>query len=688
KHLQQIELALNIEGFSESQTRDLSRAMQQVVRARRQLDEAQRALTALEEGENLGYYQADARGFELDTLSLYQLEHSLGLNLNQYRAAFEQRKVLADNLQRALRDKAELEQKKIDAARKRDQMAIDRLLPGLAVKETEVHELTEQLDRIRSTLSELAADYEKRLGKVRAFREELAPRIKNTAEELAKIHESLIENDMHLNTLAISLLPDADQAFTSIRAFGIDDLAQVDKLIDRCSKELAYLKEARSLKQEEHYYKTKALWLLCDIFYRQSLINDFGALTASNTISTDTLEDEKRHGLFPYEEYDPSSLYTQGIITDVIVKDGNQANFEAWIDALEGTALQLVQEGLPLYACDNISQPEWLSKESADLVADLNTFISRARFLAGEVHMKRAIRFMRSEVCPVQENQQVQHELTAATNSFLHFLDFALPLESHPNANELLSEANFASADFPETGRHPVRLVSQAQVYLGSAALLRGNNHEAIAHFRKLLQENANEVGSSDSTDRWISDPLLASQTQFQNTMHPLYASLLGHSPVAHEAVYRLGKAYEALQQQELAIGIYESSFHPEHGKEHEERANSYARMAIAYYSQLILTQSYSPFRSAALLKRGLLHRELGNYEDARADLVAILGSPEDTGGSWSPTSRTEKGDLPGELDPGYAHVAFELGKLHLDQGNYIAAADAFLQAREGDPED
>jgi hypothetical protein len=620
------------------------------------------------------------------------MEHALGLDLQQYRTVFEERKTLAKDLQVALKQQSSLEQKKNSASKQRDQLAIDRLIPLITAKEAHIADLHLSLDEISKKLLLLAGQYEERLEQVREYRSKLQPTVEEFQAELGELQLSLIENDRELQGLSTELLTRENPLKPDPTVLDPKHLRDIDQLVTERELELEQLYAIRRQRHDNNYYKAKAIFMLAESLYSQSLGESYNAMTASNQILPEMLEQEARAALFPYYEFLPETLYDSEVIVDVYGNDDHHGAFEGWVNALEQTALALLMEELPKYDYESRRSDAIEKSLHPSHVADMKAYIAKSRFRSGEIYMKRGLRSLRNDRIGHDGNRQALSELEAANNRFLYFLDYASPLEALHSEESLLSETVIGAREFPEQSRQPVRLVNQAQINLGIIAQLQGKQHEAIEAYRVVLDAIAREVELAGESLPEVGSPEhnpgILDRPEYQSEQHPLYSSLLAANPSAHEALYRLGRAYQSLSKEEDELALHESEFYSKRGDERQDRASYYRQRAAAYYTQLILTQSYSPFRRAAHLQRALLHKRERRFDQARHDLVAILGSAEDRGGSWERSSMNEKGDLPGELHPGYTHICFELGKLHLESGDFIAAADAFQRAREGDPED
>lgn len=676
--------------FSEQGTARITRAMQNVLLARKRLSQNKRRLRS--NGALLGASSAgqdvSARGYLLDSVELYQMEHELGLQLDETRRTFEKRRSVVARLQKALEDHQALEKQREQAARARDQQAIDRLLPQLADSEVLVQQLSRESSDVNLRLQRLAKAYDHSSTKMENYRQELLPRIDSLRERLIELNQRMTRGDERLDQLVGTLFGQADVVTHSLTSLRESDLENLDELIESQELELTRLSELRSLKQQENYYKAKAVWLIGRSCYEQSLLKNFEDLTAAHSISPETLADQERSSPLLFEEYDVTRVYAEDFLGDVAEPDDQAANYQTWIASLENQALSIFREHLPRYASTgHVARTSYDGK----LSRDLDAYTAQARFYTGQIHMNRALRNIHSSRLPPPENPQARSELNLAADAFLRYLDFIQPAHySQGSQAAQISLDPIDEQEFPLRRRQPLALEGQARISLGVTSSLKGEYLEAIRYYRQLLGDLSADIkqlsdGSLQSAEEVLgqTDPVAIDQYQYQASIHPFYAALLAARPLAHEALYRLGRNYQALgNEKHTAVLNYAPPPYDEL-EALELARDQYWEKAVAYYSQLVLTQAYSPYRRAALLQRGLLRKQVGDYDGARQDLIAVLGSPTNKGGSLELADMTPKGDLPGELNPGYAQVAFELGKLHLDEENYVAAADAFNQAQQ-----
>lgn len=658
--------------LSKTYINDLSRYMEKILQAKSSLLRLKGQLRLLV--ENIHSRNFDGGGHELDQLEIFQMEKEMGLNISEYRRTFEQRKQIVIDLEEALKEKQELESQKIKYLELRDQVRVDLLLPKIMESEQIIAELSHQQININYHMQALAKQYESKIAKANSYRRKLDQKMHTLAGEIGTIQKEMIKNEESLKDLRKEIFWTSKEFSHSLTSLGVGDLEGIDQLISNEESKLKRLQQMHSLKLKEDLYKAKSLWLIGKSLNEQSLLDDSSALRVSNYLSADIIEEESRIGQLIIKEFNPDFARSEALFdTDEGIDD---ANAGLWKDFLEKGALRVFEQELPNYVVLEADSSSFVA-ESSDKKAQNNQFIVRSRFLSGEIYMRRALRFIRASSLSSQENVKALEEFDSAKRSFLSFLDFAHALERQSEAlSQSLNESDFASKEFPNKKRKPIDLMDEARVYLGVIANLRGESLEAIAHYREILRDL---YGSVSQENVW-QDPFLIEQYQYDSGMKTIFASLLAREPLSHEVLYRMGQSYKSLA---------EDALRPAHPFEDPSQRNlafkRYAQQAINYYSQLILTQSYSPYRRAALLQRALLRKHVGDYNNARHDLIAILGSPGRLGGSLDQADMTAKGDLPGDLDPGYSYIAFELGKLYFENQDYALAADIFQRAKKGD---
>ncbi len=693
-----ISKALEIKDFSEGKSNELSRYLQQILQARNSL---RQDLLFLKSSEGDSFVQAQlkaisAHGIELDVVEMYQMESNIGLNINDYRKEFDRRAEVVAQLEAALIEKRQLETQQFSAARLHDQIQVDSLIPKISSLEDIINELSERELLINKKLRLLAQDYDKRWHRAVKYREGLQPQLDKLEVEIQKVQGTLVENDRALEQLGAAIFDTATKLNKQTTTLSVGDLSGLDEIIAFQEKELTRLLSVRDLKRRENYYRAKALWLIGKSYYEQSRLKNFPDLAASQDISKEMLEDEHRSGQPLFKEFDQSYLYSEDSLKQGTKSDDNSANFLAWVDFLEQSAIRVFQLELPKYLqafTDSAGVAEFLEGAKQQ---DNSVFMMRSLFLKGKIYMNRAIRYMTSaagshstSLARPVKNEHVLMELSNARAAFLEFLDFSRSSGYADRAR--LTELEQNSQEFPQRTRRPVKLLEDAQIYLGSIATLRGDYEKAIEYYRGILSGIATEAKvkhlaqglSVESLPIGQVDPILLEAYQFEVDLQPYYVSLLSLDPLSHEVLYRLGRNYQLLAEREHDK-FFQSVEQTEKEKQaYDERYRQYNLRGLAYYSQLILTQAYSPFRRAALLQRGLIKKELGDYSGSQEDLTNVLSAPISYAGSMEIINLSPKGDFPGELNPGRSYVAFELGKSFFESGDYAAAQEAFLTSRD-----
>ena len=702
--------------LSEMQTQKLSRYLRGIVQARNQLNSSKRQLKSLLETtnfseENLVSYSI-GKGYLLDSTEIFQVEHQIGLHLTLYRNTFEKRNKLLNKLQKALNERELLESKKKVAVKTRNQALIDELYPTISEKDEIILSLSKKKEEINLQLLNLEKEYKKNLHLVQNFRNKIAKKTTSIKDNIQKVNLLMSANDTKLTSLSKEIFLTQEGFEHSMVSLDFKNLHQLEQQISKQQLEISRLKKLRNIKELENYYQGKALWWIGKSFYEQSQLKTFSQLLTSNEIPFSILEDEERltsnkilesekslmneiltfNPNHLYEEYNPNN--NSNIFKNIAKKDNDQTLSRVWKDFLEKNALKIFQKDIPQYTYQT------KSKKNNHLQQDVEATIALSRYLSGEIYLQRAIRFARSSKLLPKNNLEAIEQFDLASLAFLDYLEFTKSYTMNYDRKpitELPSGLGFQ--EFPFRSRIPVDLIDKAKIFLGAIASLKGNHLQSIEYYRTLLS-NLYEYSikfEKDTEQDSFSDPIQVEQYEFSTRMSPIYTSLLAFHPLSHEVLYRLGKNYLELAYQELTkkkkIERYQvfTKIPIHHNTEnqteiHQKRFEDYANKAISYYSQLILTQSYSPFRKAAYLQRAFLRKKLKDYKNARNDLVAILGKPEETGGSWEQSSITLKGDLEGELNPGYSMIAFELGKLLFEDQQFPAASEAFLKAKKGDP--
>jgi hypothetical protein len=677
--------------LSDTETRNLSRYMENIVRAKNELLQSKRQLRDLCNNKVVPatLKEISRKGYLLDHAEFFDLENQMGLNITEYRRVFEKREEVRSQLISAIKEKDKTLQKKLEATRNRDQELLDGLLPLELQHEQHIALFSEKEAEVNTELRNLALDYKNKLDRVQKFRDGLDPNKELIRERITAINTEMSINEQELQSHIGNLFQTATDISAVAKAFKIEPLGNLDQSIEEQEKELIRLTQIQTMKYEEHYYQAKTIWLTAKTFFDESKFATFPELTLAETIDPNLLIDEARIAPLFAKEYDPTKVYTEELLGDVAEPDDNVANQILWTDHLEKTALMLFSRVLNNYKFINEEGKPSPFKEQ-NYQKDLDTFVAKAKFYTGEIHLQRALRNIRTSTLDVAENIKAQNELDLARTNFISYLDFSLPYAYEDIESKQLSEKRQRSNEFPEKGRFPVNDVAQGQIYLGIIANLKDQHLQAIDHYRDVLRYLAKEIPiylqqravESDQAYGQL-DPVVMEQFQFESGLHPFFASVFASNPAGPEALYRLGRSYQLLSDEQLNRARENEAINFSKSEQFLSKSKLYNKRAIAYFSQIILTQTFSPFKKGAHLQRALTRKELGDYPGARADLVAILGDPANSGGTFDHNKMTPKGDLPGELDPGYTFVSFELGKLHLEFGDYTAATEAFFNAKE-----
>lgn len=680
--------------FSDSQINDLSRYMENILLAKSILKREKGKLKAFV--KNIGSrdrkpWAVEGTGYHLDTLEMFQMEKEIGLNISEYRRVFEERRKFVRQLQEALLRKKNLEEEKLQALRDRDQVKVDVIFPQIMEAERKISLLSQEKVEVDKRLHALAGEYARNLDEIHIYRKRLHEEIADVADRLGVIHRSMVKSDEQLESLS-------SEIFWTVREFGkaiakleVGDLRGIDQLIQEQKAQIERLRQVHEIRLREDFYKAKSLWMIGKSLDEQSRLKRISELVVSNDLPDEMVEDESRVGQLIVKEFNLDLAYSEEMFQgESEEEDLEEANRDMWIEFLEQGALRVFLEELPNYASNRMDMGSGYAGERYKKKENDN-FIASSRFLSGDIYMRRALRFIRSSSAKIRENAQALQELDLARRSFLHYLDFTKSLErDSQKSTYLLTEMEFNTREFPLDAPRSFNLIDEARIYLGVIENLKGKYQDAIIHYREILTNMLHDVSNLEEKSEELVvgqvDPIVIEQYHYDSAIHPLYASLLARNPFSHEVLYRLGRSYSKLIEEEsqrrmnapadINAGIFG-----------EDAITKHSIKAVAYYSQLILSQSYSPYRRSALLQRGLLRKRMGDYENARRDFVAILGNLHEKGGSFYKKDIDSKGDLPGELDPGYAYVAFELGKLYFENQDYAAAADIFRKAKEGDPD-
>ncbi|MBN4066953.1 hypothetical protein JYU14_02600 [Simkania negevensis] len=669
--------------LSEQATYDIGRYARSLIKAKNRYERDKRLLKQVETFPILKEVldQPSGTGFMLDTVALYQLEQEIGFEISAYQNAFIERNALVEELQEAISRKNKLQQEEAEATRNRDNIKLEALAPQIAIETNWITDTTRKQIQINEKLQRLAGKYKEKLGRIEEYRRKIPNKVVMIEDKMAEINRLLSKSDHDIMETTRNLFFTEDPPSFQKTTLSLSDLIDLDNLIDKEHSLISRLKDVRELKKKENFYKAKALWLIGKSYYDQSQLTNFADLQTSSSIPQEMIDIEINLGGMLFREFDVDYIYTNQAFGDITEKDENYANYKAWIDFLLNNALRVFRIEMEKYTPSLAVGTDATYVIAEELQKhDLNSYIAKARFLTGKIHMRKAKEFLKTTKDEPKSNPLFMQEMSLAHNAFSLFLEF---IQSPYIKNKPLNTYRFGSEEFPLRLRHSISYTDEAKVYLGVIASLRGDYHSSNNEYKQLLTSLHNQIADPSLPIGQIIPVASLVEYEFNVNISPYYTSLLSLSPLTHEVLFRMAKNYQTLADVEYAQALTKSAIFSSKYTDTIDAFRQYAEEAIAYYSQLILTQAYSPYRKAAQFQRALIARKLGNYRMARNDLIAILGSSTNRGSSMDPAAITEKGDLPGDLDPSYSYIALELGKTLFETHDYAAAEKAFLDAEQ-----
>ncbi|MDF2576982.1 MAG: hypothetical protein K0S74_466 [Chlamydiales bacterium] len=680
----------NYKELSNRQTDELTRYMHAIIEARDGLSEVNNKLyllSTLQQETGIDNNSLIGGGFQLDMVEMFQMESAMGLHITEYRRTFEERANLLQELNQALETKNRLEKERFEALQKHDQMLLDYLLPEIDVASNVVNSLSQKMIRINTYLHTLAAEYNKKFEHINSYRLDLQPKLRELQDKIKQMYQSMQLDEVHIENLVKDIFSTSSIPQNTLSKLTINDLKDVETLIKQQREEVARLNRTYKLGLKENFYKAKAVWSIAETFREESKLLSYEQLIEANKLDRVILEDELRLVRPLFEEFNIDWAYSDKFLGEAGKElDNSAANYLLWVEFLEKSALQLFQNELPKYS---LSEVESFANDylSSAQVQDNLLFVAKSKLAAAKIYMQRSLRYTKAAQKSPLKNKRVQEELDFAAALFFQFIEFTTRAESRQQGQAISQELK-GSQEFPIKTRYPLESIDEARIFLGIIAALKGNYTEAINQYRLLLQKNIEKekIEGAELKDFPIGQNEAASAGNYQYNDHLLveYVSLLASKPSLIEAVYRLGKAYQALAEEEYNQSLkYQANSVNDRGQDnpHLIKLKDYGFKAIAYYTQLINSQTYSDFCRAALFQRAISYKLIGDYGNARKDFIVALGNAPAIEPSLSWASSNIKGDTPGEINPGYIRIIFELGKLYLDNGDYYAAAEAFLEA-------
>jgi tetratricopeptide (TPR) repeat protein len=654
------------EPLSERDVVSLKRYLQSIVKTENQLRTDRRLMKKTELSGSVD--NLVGRGVLLDTTRWYELQHQMGIDLEKYNKIFDERDEVIEGLEKVLADKNEIEKERHSALKSHDELKAEILFPKIADLEFLIRRFSERLIISNQKLIDLGDGYLKKYEQVQNYRKSLGPKLTQADREIGRVQKLLVDNDKKLNSLTKNIFGIAHAIKESIISLGIHDLDSIDFLVESQKKEIKRLKEYRGLKHKENYYKAKSLWLYGKTFFEQSKLKSHSELKKASSISPEMLKDEKRFSSPIFDEFQEEFIYGDALLKGSPKKDDNNAAYFSWVDFLERNALRIFKREISKYSLEKYSLDKYEGFIPTPYQIDVNAFIARSKFFSGEIYLKRGLRF--------QDQGQsyskfiVKDELEEAHSSFADFLNYVRAFKGG-GRKAFLTEKEFSSKEFVVRKRKALPFTEEAKLYLGLIYSLQNQHTQAIEVFKNTLKDIITNSGIEE-------------REEFFKDKDSYYASLLTADSISHEVIFRLARSYQVLAQ-----NSYEDYSKKKHAQKNfgevsdSQTYEELAAKAIENYSLLITTQSYSPWRKAALFQRGLLWKLLNNNEQAREDLVEVSVSSLKELPSFPWEELSLKGDLQQELHPSYSYVSFELGKLYFDMGDYSLATQSFLEAKE-----
>lgn len=675
--------------LSESLTIELNRFILDLIENQKRLSLAKQKIEYLKANPkaNTEHFFISNKGFYLDNLQRFELERKMGLQITEYLSLFDDRKNLIEEVRSALDKKEKLENLYTEAVSSRNQKDIDTLTPQLVDHENFIQDLSLREKGINGKLKIAQAEYQNNLIKIKKFQQSLKPQIEKNKEQIQLYSQALSKNDEVLFKLGESFISQNNTIEKTFSRLEIEDLKNLEALIESEEEKLARLKKIRTFKVNEQYFQARARWMIAQTYYSQARSSDLETLKDSDIITSQLLEKNKKYDHLAYAEFEEISNRIDTLFSEQSELDEHKALFANWVQFCENQAIQIFTQDLPNYFLTTDKAGFEVAKNiGEEKTNDMYLWRGKGLFETGKIHLLRAHRIFRSSRLPPTKTPAAIDELHQSTAYFLQFQDFASQNSSQLAGEKILYYKPTGSQEFPSRKKREVKLNDEANLFLGVAAQLSGNSVEAISHYREIIQGFIREAkNEANFVDEPFADPMIAGNYPFQSQVHPVYASLMSQNPIGHEALYRLGKCYK-----ELAFEAKRRSKNPKiplksTPKEDLELFKQFSETSINYLTQLIYLQGQSPYRKAAQLLRSQVAQELGNFSQSRQDLIA-LATPmiEVSEDPFSQEALNIKGDYPGELNPPYHYVMFELGNLYSKSGLEKEAGHAFAQAMQG----
>jgi hypothetical protein len=682
----------SLKKIDRNSTEQVGRYMQNIIQARQNLDEIENKKKILVQSKNLSNVLDEENqnyGTYLRQLELFQLESEMGFHVTEFRKIFSKRSEISKTLQEALEARKSLEEQRVEVLKGRDQIQLDQIQPEISTLEVRIQKLTSQLAEVDKILTNLVNEYQSRYQRIFLYQEKVQAKANAVNAALKKAQEHIIENDATLEALSQKIFNQTFQTTSITTLPGINSSGDLDALISHEEEEIAHLEKLYLLSQRENFYKAKAIWSIARTYEAQAQLNDYEILVASTSLPAIVQQDEQRLLLRPlFEEFDTQFIYTDNFLgKQAEAEDQNHANYLAWLDFLEKSAVRLYQEELPKYAIvDSQLEPGDYFKEKQ--FYDNILFLADSKYNIAEIYMRRSHRFVRGIKVPYHKSKQIVQELDLATSALIQFLDFSSRNARLGNAIGLTYERE-SSQEFPDRQRYPYQRDDQARLYLGLIAYLKKNPEVAIENLEELLKKavavtqikglsiNSNlPIGSVEETSTL--------QYLYNHFLDPDYISMLSSRPVLVEAVFRLAKSYQEVSLRHYHNAqTFEKSLDARSFRKNEELdlMRTAAHRAVAYYSQIIHTQAYSEYRQACLFQRAMLYKLLGFFDAAQQDLLTALGQASTVGASTLLEDCSIKGDIPSDLNPSYSKLCFELGSIALESQDYFSAVEILKEA-------
>lgn len=632
---------------------------------------------------------SSSRGYYLDASRFFEIESKLGIDVSQYETAFSNRGLILNKILSLTVNSKNLQKQKEGALKIHDQLLIDRISPQIIQIEKFITKLSKEEIKLNQQIQKYAKSYLVKINKSRKNRELFSLTEERARNDLTNIQQNLESNDHSLYETAQKMRINLSTIDKLITDLDLKSLSNLDDFTTEVQSHLDSLVGFQLHLKKENYYKVKALWLLGLTFYQQSQLSSFLELQQSSVIPEYLVLEESKQNTIIFDEFNPSFTHAANQMQDSSKQFDESINeliHSNWILFCENSALRVFDEIIPRYLSSTSFYLQQVNSLASHEREDLYLFLSEAKLLSGNIFLKRGLKQINPHT-GFRSNELLGNQfLDKSKKSFNEYINLIAPKGRVLNFSDPSSDPA-SSPLFPFLkNKKVIDRLSKAQVMLSECYYLQKNHQKSIetlkSFLNNILEQDPIYIQSNQASEDYIGQSFNITNEDFafQVGLDPFYTSLLSLNPYSQDALFLLGLNYQTIAEKELNKLLHLSSSNLRY-PDVQLRFQKYSRQSLAYYSQLINSQMYSPLRKVATMQRARIWSLLDDYSSARSDLISLLDVPKNSPQIANINELRFLQDI-FELEyPTKSVVLMELGKLYFKNRDYEAASEAFNEA-------